>query len=601
MTRGVYNRIEERVLGYYRSALGHRVTRAFREQMVKDFALYDTEEKGHWHDSDLCTMGDRGQPPIIFNVCKIMIDNLSGIEIQSRVRTAIGSSSYNPDDEVLAEALTHWWSDVQEYNRMARNHSRALRDGLICGLGWSEQGYDEKGNRGYYGDYVNPMDVLPDPNDLTPRYQNMKFVCREHYYTPEYVRRRWPKSRAYVSENDDPWEGETPQIGNRMSGESSHSGSSGGSADIKIVEVQYKKFVKTYEVLTKEGKTLETTDVDEARSLASSKRNIAEKENTQIFQAFLYDDHLIGLSPLSFAPLGSRDFSYVPFVYNRRFKDGMPYGLLRSIEPIQKDLNSRLSKYLFEVNRTQIATQGHMNESERKALHHALAINADHIPVPADVEMNIQDKSAFLKASENLIDRYISKMHMISGVSPELLGMQSNATSAIAQNVRQVNAVRSNVFAFDNLAETKERIAEFMVGVLKRKFDENYAVKVIDEEYENIIILNKNNGTGIFENDIRAFPHRIVIEEVPDSKSVKEESKVIIASLLDKPHGPMVLTSETLLRTLGVHNARALSREMSQIMQQNRLEEAQIAGRGEQGGLPSQGSQVQSPLTQGAM
>ena len=49
------------------------------------------------------------------HICKGYVDALSGVEIQSRYRTACRSDSHREEDDKLAEALTHWLFYIQEH------------------------------------------------------------------------------------------------------------------------------------------------------------------------------------------------------------------------------------------------------------------------------------------------------------------------------------------------------------------------------------------------------------------------------------------------------------------------------------------------------
>jgi hypothetical protein len=55
----------------------------------------------------------REQLPITVNICKGYVDALSGVEIQSRYRTACRSDSHREQDDRLAEALTFIFRNIK--------------------------------------------------------------------------------------------------------------------------------------------------------------------------------------------------------------------------------------------------------------------------------------------------------------------------------------------------------------------------------------------------------------------------------------------------------------------------------------------------------
>ncbi len=121
---------------YFRSGNLHPSSQAFRTKCINDQNFYDGT--GQWTARDLQTLAMREQLPITVNICKGYVDALSGVEIQSRYRTACRSDSHKPeDDKLVAEALTHWLFYIQEHQDLPYKGSLKFRDSLICGIGWS--------------------------------------------------------------------------------------------------------------------------------------------------------------------------------------------------------------------------------------------------------------------------------------------------------------------------------------------------------------------------------------------------------------------------------------------------------------------------------
>jgi hypothetical protein len=81
---------------------------------------------------------EREQLPITANICKGYVDALSGVEIQSRYRTACRSDSHREQGDKLAEALTHWLFYIQEHQDLPYKGSLKFRGSLICGIGGSQ-------------------------------------------------------------------------------------------------------------------------------------------------------------------------------------------------------------------------------------------------------------------------------------------------------------------------------------------------------------------------------------------------------------------------------------------------------------------------------
>ncbi len=188
----------QRAQDCFRTASLHPSTQEFRQKCMEDQAFYDGT--GQWTARDLQTLLMREQLPITVNICKGYVDALSGVEIQSRYRTACRSDSHKPQDDKLTEALTHWLYYIQEHQDLPYKGSLKFRDSLICGIGWSHLC---KENGVYYYDYVHPFNVIPDPDDLSPQYTTMKYVCRKRWMSPDMLKARWPKAREVDIAPDD--------------------------------------------------------------------------------------------------------------------------------------------------------------------------------------------------------------------------------------------------------------------------------------------------------------------------------------------------------------------------------------------------------------
>lgn len=241
---------------YFRIANLHPSSMEFRTKCMDDYSFYDGT--GQWMARDLQTLAEREQLPITVNICKGFIDALSGVETQSRYRTACRSDSHREEDDKLAEALTHWLFYIQEHQDLPYKGSLKFRDSLICGIGWSHLC---KQDGIYYYDYVHPFNVIPDPDDLTPQYDAMKYICRKRWMRPEMVKSRWPKVGDILeAETFDYYEGMTsPEIMDRNANYTDINTSTGvNQSRVLVVEVQYKVPHKAYKGVDQEGRPFET-------------------------------------------------------------------------------------------------------------------------------------------------------------------------------------------------------------------------------------------------------------------------------------------------------------------------------------------------------
>jgi hypothetical protein len=583
---------------YFRTANLHPSSMEFRTKCIDDYTFYDGT--GQWTARDLQTLKEREQLPITVNICKGFIDALSGVETQSRYRTACRSDSHREEDDKLAEALTHWLFTIQEHQDLPYKGSLKFRDSLICGIGWS---YLCKENGIYYYDWVHPFNVIPDPDDLTPQYNAMKHLCRKRWMRPDMVKARWPQVGDTLDFTTfDTYDGMTsPEIMDRNSNTTDINASTGvNQSRVLVVEVQYKVPHKAYKGMDQEGRPFETFDLETAEELAPSSQDIEETDSERIMRTLFLDNTLLEHAPLDFALPGSKDFSLIPIVFQRRFRTGVPYGLLEAMKDIQRDCNVRVTKSVYAINSSQLIFEGNpLPGSDINRMKRELKSADSVIVLPRDSKFQISSNAPLGEEQLKIVELYLNLIQRVTGIHDEMLGMQTNATSGVAQNIRQVNSVRNNVFAFDNFSQMKKRESLFILGMLQSGYNENMAVQILTPEENEVMILNLTRTIGgkkVIFNNVRTLPLSLYIEEVPDYKSTFEEQKAMFEALLGNAHAHWLMLSPELLRRLGVRDPERIAAEMRQALQEKTMMEQNVAGQGQQGG-----SEQMPPLPNPAM
>ena len=242
----------ERAQSYFRRANLHKSTMLWRDECKLNRAFYNGADNGQWRAEDLQVLAERGQSPITVNITQGMIDNLSGVETQSRYRVAARADSESIEDEKLASGLTHWLFHIQEEQKIPYKGSLKFKDMLITGIGWSNQC---RFNAKIYYDYVDCYNVIPDPDNLDPQYEGMKYVCRKRWMEPDKVLALYPHVGEYI--RFDPLavtDGlSSPEIMDRESNYTDVNTYAGyPQSRVLVVEVQERIPKKSYPVLLKD-------------------------------------------------------------------------------------------------------------------------------------------------------------------------------------------------------------------------------------------------------------------------------------------------------------------------------------------------------------
>jgi hypothetical protein len=536
---------------------------------------------GQWTQRDLETLAERDQFAITVNLIQAYVDSLLGVEIQSRHRAACRNSSESEDIDELAVALTHVLFEYQQRERIPYKCTQKARDMFVGGMGWSEIG--TKDNLSYYN-YIPALNIVPDFDDLSNQFDSMRRVHRKIWMDPAEIASLWPKAKNYLDLSSDPSDNfvqgiYTPEIDDRNSDLMDYNFFQTRKNKIMIVETQNKVPKQAYRGIDKNGRAFETFDEETAEEISESKKDIEEYASTRIMRTLFVGNCLLEHAPLIGDLPGRKDFSYIPCVWKRRYIDGVPYGLVDSIMDIQLDCNVRLTKSIYLLNSNRIVLEGNPQMGgDIEKIRKELKTQDSVIIVPPGTKFEISSNSQLGMEQMKIVQDYLLLMQRITGINDEMLGFQTNATSAVSQEVRQNNALRKNIFAFDTFKDMKTREALFFLQMFQNTENNNYLVEIISDDQRKKIILNLSRevfGNEVVFNDVRNFPLSLYIEEVPDYESSFEEESAAMQAIMSNPNGMAMIQSPTFLKYFGkIRQPEKIAAEMQQTIQrQNAMEQ----------------------------
>ncbi|WP_203250149.1 hypothetical protein [Cysteiniphilum marinum] len=591
----------QKARNYFEYANSHPSTIAFRKKAREDYGFYDGT--GQWPAEVIAELSERGQSPVTVNKIKNLVNYMSGMEVQTRFRVAFRSHSGKGDDDKLSLAVSHLGYAIQENQDIPYKSSLKFRDTLVTGIGWSNLFKSpETGEINY--EYVNPMNILFDPDDLSPNFENMSFVCRVRWISIEKAKDLWHKHASYFDSVFGGAEKGASAYGS-YSGEleqrqhNSYDSYSNGSGEyngnrVKIIEVQYKESKTSYIGIDKEGRSFQTFNEDEAIALSENKSDIVEKQASQTMRVMFTDDILLEYAPLQPNLPNMPDFTYIPCIWTRRFSDGVPDGWISVMKDIQREMNYRRTKLVHNLNSFRVIyDRGAVNLTEQQVAQ-IMKNPATAIAVNPGARFDIESNQSLAPGQFEMLNRGDQEMQQVSGIYDEALGKETNAQSGIAIQHRQINSVRNQVFAFDNLKMMKKREARMMLNLIQGSGEYCTESHILTDEEKETIILNlvrDVDGKKIVFNDIRTLPLSIYVEEVPDFESSVHEQQIVLEKLLSTPNAAMLMQSPQLLKRLGVRDYENLAQDVQGLFaqQQQEMVPSQI-------GVPEQAMQNQQPM-----
>lgn len=569
----------ERAKYYYSYAAKHEVTKKFRANAIENYGFYDGT--GQWRAEHINELAEFGFAPRVFNFIKPNVNSLASLDVQTRFRFAFRSDSGKPEEEELAEALTHLGYHIQESQKIPYKATARFKDMLIAGVGWCHMYKDEVNGKILY-ERVHPLDMLFDPDDASMDLDQSEFVIRMRWVPLSYIKRAWPQHvhhfdhkfntvAEHVStsgQNEQLHQRQRIELDDFYSGE-------GYGRRVKIVEVQYKQAAKSYEGFDVNGNYFSTFNQKHAHALAESKKDITESSSQQIMRVLFSDDVLLEHQALKPALPDMPDFSYIPSIWSRRL-DGTPEGWVDSMKPMQVMYNSHLTKVTYMLNSTTVVyEEGAVGNRTPHEISKMMSNPFTAIPIVKGYEFNIQPNNKFSEGQFKMLDTILENQQRASGWHDEAMGIETNANTGVAIKERQTNSVRSQQLAFDSTKYSKSRDANKLLNLIQSGGDTFIEVRILkDEEVKTIIlnVLREVNGQKVMLNDVRNLPLSIHIEEVPDFESPSQEQQATLEKLLQHKEALTFLSSPELLKRYGVRDYKQLSEDI----EKSKLREAEL-------------------------
>jgi hypothetical protein len=597
---------------FFQYAAVHVLFTSWRKKCIADFNFYDGIEQ--YPPEFLRKLKSMGMDPLVINKVKALINQASGIEIQSRYRTAFRTHSMDENDERLAKALTHYFLYVQEHNNMPVYGSQKFRDMLICGVGWSNL-YLQDNRIGY--DYVHPLNILYDADDFSPFMTDQRYVIRIHWVAQEKAKMLWPK---YAKDIEDLFAYAEPANVGSFSNEFFSRiseyidlyaiGGGGVGGRILVPEVQRKIRKKYYQGIDQSGREFQTFSEKEAYELTGDHEStITQHEGHQVIRTVFCRDIVFEHGPLH-PNLPNGEFTYVPSVYSRRSSDAVPEGWLDTMKDIQRIVNYTKLKQILMENSTRVIADaeaipaGYTYEDYKEMVSDPAALIVKNKEAEVTLHPNVDLADSQIQAARRLDE----ELQQVTGMFSDALGAPTNATAGVAINSRAKLSITNQRVGFDHFELMKKREGQIFLDIIQGSGAENMMAPILDDDEKDIVIMNLSrevDGKKVVFNDIRTLPLSIYVEQTHDYESSPEEQRTTFETLLANPNAQMIMQSPGILKLLGIRNWEKISQEMDAAAQKKMQMEQMAAGNGpgQPGGLPQQmgaeGGNLPNPLMMG--
>lgn len=555
-----------------------------RQEQIDSFNFRDGI--GQYHPEIIDILHARGQAPIVVNKVKSLINQATGMEINTRGNIAFKAQTNSEEEELLTKGMSHFGFAVQKDQHYAYKGSLRANDVLTCGIGWTKT---EQYKKRIIYNYINPLNVIYDANDLSPQLENMTGVGHMRWFPPEQLKAMYPKFAKKIdemcTEGFVDYGNYSSEFFNRTSALMPLTYNMGGNgangSPIQVNELYHKERARYYCGYDERGYYFETFDEEHAEKLADRKSDIEEEWGSRIMRTVFCNDMLFDYGPLLPSLPDEQDFPLVPCVWSRRSSDGVPVGLLEEVKDLQRELNYRKLKEIMSLNsvRARIdvnAVQGMSAEDIRAELSRPDGILFTTGPGQVDVIQNIDISNAMIKAAE----RIDYEFQQVTGIYRDSLGDTSNADSGIAIRRRQIASAKNLASGFDSFQYAKEREGKLLMKLMQGGGLENILVNIVldNDEKETFVMNLVREEDGKILNDIRTMPADIYVEITPDYDSSLDEQREMFMQVMANQQAPLLLQNPYLAKLIAGRDAKKMSDAMASLNQQQNQQQAAMSG-----------------------
>jgi len=566
----------EKFKSWFELTLRHPALKDWKREAEEDLAFYDGDQ---FSQEEIAELDERGQPIIEVNKVQPKMNNLMGAHASMPARHVAKARS--EDSTESAEAITDVFRYIDYRSGYYDEEADMFQDGVLAGLGWMEavESIDEDGQDEVLFKYEETLNMRADPfgrsQDLDADY---RFCSRDKWMYLEDAQEMFPDKAAILTQAVVQSEDVFESVAHRGPNDDyDMKDDSVSYVDIKksrvrIVELWYKHtekvmFTEDNRYLAKEDLNFYRGPDDEFKDdeIIMADNNIRSATLKVCRKVFFTGDHILQESITPFNhPLLITKFPLFIFVCFRKKsgeRKGEPYGYVRNMKPMQREINKRRSKAMHLLNTTKVIMDEGAVEDVDELRDEAARPDAI-IAKKKGFDLVLDEGAQLANSQFSIMEKSSQDLQEISGIFDESIGSATNARSgkAIGKRIRASN--QNNIKVFSNLRRTRRKIGAFKLGVVKQYFNEERILYITNEDSLNEpkkIELNKPED-GRVKNSIKEALVRMVIDDAPASATTQEEQ---FDELVELARGGFPIPPKAIIMASNIRNKDEILKLMS--------------------------------------
>lgn len=558
-----HDRLHGQLLGFYQRELDRQNENRIQQAVDEDY--YDNDQ---WSEEDAQTLRDRGQAPICYNVISQTINWIIGSE--KRGRTDFNVLPRGKEDAKPAERKTQLLKYLADVNRTQFHRSRAFEDSVKVGVGWLEDGVtDDDDKEPVYSRYESWRNMLWDSASTDYDLEDGRFVIRNKWVDLDVAIAYFPDRAAMLERSASSSDRYGADLANGDEimdfAEDERETLSRGMAEhsanrqrVRLLEVWFKKPERLQKITdgTFRGEVFDQENL--GHQVAQANGMVGERMMMRTNVAIMTTTGLCWVGP---SPYRHNRYPFTPIWGYRRGRDGMPYGVIRSLRDIQDDINKRASKaqFILSTNKT-LMEEGAVEDMAQFMEEVARPDGVIVYKSGKKLEINVDRDLA--ASHMQLMSQGISMIQSVSGVTDELMGKTTNAKSGVAIQARQEQGSMSTSKLFDNLRFAVQTQGEKTLSLVEQYFTDQKQFRITNQrmtpEYIDI-------NDGLPENDITRSKADFIISDAEWRASLRQaQTEQLMEMMTRMPPEVALVMLDLVVESMDIPNREELVKRIRQ-------------------------------------
>lgn len=549
--------LHKKLLGYYRSELDRSAEN--RAEQAEDEQFYDNIQ---WSAKDAAVLRERNQMPLVYNVISSSIDWVTGTE--KRARTDFKILPRRKEDAKAAQRKTELMKYLSDVNRTQFDISRCFEDATKVGIGWMEDGIDfNTENEPIFSKYESWRNILWDTAATELDLSDARYIFRTKWVDLDIALSMFPKRAAVLRRaattdghiaGDDLY-GDTAMDDRETDGSGvvfdDYGIDDGNRPRVRMIEAWFRmpSTVKRLSGGMFSGEIYDEFSEAHNEAIESGEATLSERTSMVMNVAVLTASGMLWFSQ---SPYRHNRFPFTPVWAYKKGDDGMPYGMVRRLKDLQRDINKRASKALHILSANKVI----MDEgavSDINNLMDEVARPDALITLKANKRFELSSDRDLAPAHLELMSRDISMIQQASGVTDELMGRKTNAVSGIAIQSRQQQGSLVTAKLFDNLQLFAQVRGEKQLSLIEQFMSEKKQFRITNQRGQPEYI---EVNDGLPENDITHSKADFLISEADWQTTLRQSQANQLMDMATKlPPQVMMVILDLIVENLDVVNA----------------------------------------------